>query len=320
MEPFSPSSLETHLSLSCPEKSAAVARHLSPFLLTVDQCQHLKRTFIIEMDRGASADSSERSSSCLLMENTFMTRLPTGKEAGDFLSLDLGSTNFRVILSRLRSSSSSSSSSSNHQSDQFTVRYYDVPMDLRVGPSAKPLFSFLAACISDFLDRFSKDSDAAVDPLPNRLPLAFSFSYPMVQKSVDSGFLVTWTKSYDLPDAVGTDAVLLLKQAIAAVPGLNVDVVAILNDSTGTLLQGAYTDQDCVIGMIFGSGFNACFVERVANLPKLTAEDGKALAGAETVAVDIECGAFGDNGCIDAFKTEVDRQLDADSMFQKSFS
>lgn len=46
------------------------------------------------------------------------------------------------------------------------------------------------------------------------MPLAFSFSYPMIQKSHDSGFLVEWTKSYDLPDAVNQDAVSLLRQAI----------------------------------------------------------------------------------------------------------
>ena len=36
----------------------------------------------------------------------------------------------------------------------------------------------------------------------------------MVQKSVDSGFLITWTKSYDLPDAINKDAVDLLRQSI----------------------------------------------------------------------------------------------------------
>ena len=60
---------------------------------------------------------------------------------------------------------------------------------------------------------------------------------------------------------------------------LNVDVVAIVNDSTGTLLQGAYTDPDCVVGMIFGSGFNTCYVERVSAINKLTDQDRAALEG-----------------------------------------
>ena len=32
---------------------------------------------------------------------TYVSELPTGREAGQFLALDLGGTNFRVILARL---------------------------------------------------------------------------------------------------------------------------------------------------------------------------------------------------------------------------
>lgn len=43
-------------------------------------------------------------------------------------------------------------------------------------------------------------------------------------------------------------------------------------------------------------------------------------SGSSEVAIDIECGAFGDNGCIDWVKTDIDRQLDEDSLFTNSFS
>lgn len=38
------------------------------------------------------------------------------------------------------------------------------------------------------------------------------------------------------------------------------------------------------------------------------------------VAVDIECGGFGDNGCIDFIKNAIDREVDEDSLFKNSFS
>lgn len=38
------------------------------------------------------------------------------------------------------------------------------------------------------------------------------------------------------------------------------------------------------------------------------------------MAVDIECGAFGDNGCIDFVKNGIDRQVDSDSLFKGAFS
>lgn len=64
-----------------------------------------------------------------------------------------------------------------------------------------------------------------------KIPVGFAFSYPMVrlwtkissvlisryqqvQQAIDVGILVTWTKSYDLPDAIGKNAVQLLKDAI----------------------------------------------------------------------------------------------------------
>ena len=43
----------------------------------------------------------------------------------------------------------------------------------------------------------------------------FTFSFPMVQYGINSGILVTWTKSFRCTTGVGEDAVLLLEQAIA---------------------------------------------------------------------------------------------------------
>lgn len=57
------------------------------------------------------------------MENTFVSCFPDGTEEGDFLSLDLGGSNFRVILSRLKPG----------QEGQFFVNRYDVPKELRKG-------------------------------------------------------------------------------------------------------------------------------------------------------------------------------------------
>ena len=49
-------------------------------------------------------------------------------------------------------------------------------------------------------------------------------------------------------------------------------VVALLNDSVGTLAGGAYEDPNVRLGIILGTGTNACYVERVANLGALDPE------------------------------------------------
>lgn len=59
------------------------------------------------------------------MANTFIPNLPNGTESGDFISLDLGTTNFRVILSQLRPESE----------NKFFVKHYTVPNEFRRGKS-----------------------------------------------------------------------------------------------------------------------------------------------------------------------------------------
>lgn len=59
---------------------------------------------------------------------------------------------------------------------------------------------------------------------------------------------------------------------------MNCEVAAILNDSTGTLLKGAYLSEECRVGMIFGSGFNCAFLESVSSISKLSDEDRHTLA------------------------------------------
>jgi hexokinase len=72
--------------------------------------------------------------------------------------------------------------------------------------------------------------------------------------------------------------------------------------------------------MILGSGFNSAYIERVSNITKLTQIQKDNLEGCEQVAVDVECGAFGDNGCIDYVKTDIDKEIDNESLFPNSFS
>lgn len=88
----------------------------------------MKETFANEMHKSLSQDQHTKRTSCLLNELSFITKMPSGKETGHFLSIDLGSTNFRVILSDLKGGKGD---------DEFQVKYYDVPNDLRYGPTCK---------------------------------------------------------------------------------------------------------------------------------------------------------------------------------------
>jgi hexokinase len=63
----------------------------------------------------------------------------------------------------------------------------------------------------------------------------------MHQEALDVGRLVNWTKSFNCSGVIGEDVVKMLNAALRK-QGVDVDVVAVLNDTTGSsLLPYMYT-------------------------------------------------------------------------------
>jgi len=277
---------------------AQVVHILSPLVIDKEKCGKLLDVFESELDKGLEYGLA---GSSLQMENTFIPELLDGSEQGRYLALDLGGTNFRVILLELE----------NGKIINETIEYYSVAESLRLGPGVN-LFNFLAESIKDFID---KRDLASI----KRMPLGFTFSFPMTQTALDVGHLVNWTKSFNCPGVIGEDVVAMLNVALDRVGVKNVAVVAILNDTTGTLVAGAHDSPDCAIGLILGTGTNASYIEKADRVIRwgegTTREDN-----VEQVVMDPETGAFGDNGCIDFVKTEWDRQLDLGSLLPGSFT
>lgn len=46
-------------------------------------------------------------------------------------------------------------------------------------------------------------------------------------------------------------------------------MTALVNDTTGTLIASAYVDGGTKAGIIFGTGCNAAYMEKVSAIPKL---------------------------------------------------
>ncbi|XP_066598065.1 hexokinase type 2-like isoform X1 [Prorops nasuta] len=273
-------------------KKQKVENLLKEMRLSAATVRRIKEVFISEMNKGIHQQPSS-----LQMENTYIPELIDGTEEGQYLALDLGGTNFRVLLVELQ----------HGKIMREKVKKYEIGSHLRIG-SGYPLFDYLAECVSDFvINEGLQDTE---------LPLGFTFSFPMVQHALDIGMLVTWTKSYNCPDVVGKNTVQLLREALARRGDTKVKVNAILNDTTGTLIQGAMSDPKTAIGLILGTGSNACYVERADRVEHWEVERH----GEKEVIVDIEWGAFGDNGVLDFIKTDFDRENDANSILVNSFT
>jgi hexokinase len=90
---------------------------------------------------------------------------------------------------------------------------------------------------------------------------------------------------------------------------LPITLVAIINDTTGTLIASAYTDQAMRIGCIFGTGCNAAYMENCGSIPKLAHLN---LPPDMPMAINCEYGAF-DNEHAVLPRTPYDVQIDEDS-------
>ena len=86
--------------------------------------------------------------------------------------------------------------------------------------------------------------------------------------------------------------------------------VAILNDTVGTLMSCAHSDRNCQIGLILGTGTNACYVEKLKDVETWDGE----LDEPGEVIVNTEWGAFGNNGVLDFIRTDCDEEVDNASL------
>ena len=107
-----------NLSLNDKALEAEVAAILSPLVIDKEKCRQLVEVFESELDKGLKHGLA---GSSLQMENTFIPELLDGSEKGKFLALDLGGTNFRVILLELE----------NGKIKNETIDYYSVEESLR---------------------------------------------------------------------------------------------------------------------------------------------------------------------------------------------
>jgi len=272
-----------------------ITTRLSSVVLNEEHQEHLREVFLNEMAKGLAGKPTDPSS--LFMEDTYLPALPNGEEDGQFLALDLGGTNLRVLLVTLKAG----------QVTDEILEYYAIPEPIRYGHGCD-LFDFLAASIHSFLKKRNL--------LVNSYNLGFAFSFPIRHVNLKSGVLIKWSKSFNCPGVVGEDVVKLLEDALKRKHLPNVKVVAILNDTTGTMVRGAYLDHECAMGLVLGTGSNCCYVEKAENFHKATIN----YHGETMKVVNIEWGAFGDNGVLNFMKTQWDIAVDSKSLLVGAFT
>jgi len=259
------------------------------FYLTDEQLKHIEKRMITEVNWGLGRETNPTSN--IKSYITYVSELPSGREHGRFLALDLGGTNFRAILVELEAGSASI---------KMKSAKHPVSNELMQGPG-EDLFNFMA----DKLREFMIDHEL----LGQRYKLGFTFSFPTIQHSIKSADLANWTKGYVCSGVEGKDVGKFMTQAIARHSDIDIDVCAILNDTTGCLLACAYKRPDCALGVIIGTGTNASYVEDIHNVGLYEGNQGKH----KEVVINTEWGALGNTGSLDFVRTSFDLQVDKNS-------
>ncbi|KAM9394008.1 hexokinase-2 isoform 2-T2 [Pholidichthys leucotaenia] len=265
-------------------QNAERQRVLDTLRLSREQLLEVKKRMSEEMARGLSKQAHDQSS--IKMLPTYVRSTPDGTEHGDFLALDLGGSSFRVLLVRVRSGKK--------PSVDMHHKIYSIPQETMQG-TGDELFSHIGYCIADFLEYMGLRGAS--------LPLGFTFSFPCHQTKLDEGILLKWTKGFKASGCEGQDVVRLLKEAIRRKQDFDLNFVAVVNDTVGTMMTCSYEDPSCEVGLIVGTGTNACYMEEMHNVELVEGNDGR-------MCINVEWGAFGDNGELDDFCTHFDRTVD----------
>ncbi|XP_058478065.1 hexokinase-2-like isoform X2 [Solea solea] len=227
-----------------PNTLSQVQTHLQPFHLSLEKLGDISCRLNKSLILGLGKHSHHRAA--VKMLPTFVRATPDGTEKGDFLALDLGGTNFRVLHVRV--------CEDEQQVLKMDSQICSIPQEMMLGPG-------------------------------------------------EQSILIRWTKGFNCSGVEGEDVVKLLKDAVHRRGDYDIGSVAMVNDTVGTMMSCGYRDQSCEIGMIIGTGTNACYMEEMKNVKRVEGEDGR-------MCINTEWGGFGDDHSLRDILTEFDLTVD----------
>ncbi|KAK9704195.1 hypothetical protein K7432_010345 [Basidiobolus ranarum] len=175
---------------------------------------------------------------------SYVTALPTGKETGTYLAIDLGGTNLRTAAVTLLGDGQVG----------VNMKKYAISKDIRTGTGDK-LFDWIADCTAELLN------DATLNIGTANLHMGVTFSFALDQTAVDRGIVAKMGKGFDLTGVTGNDLKDLLESGFKRKGINNIIVSAIINDTVGTLVSHAYASPTTRVGLILATGTNAAYLE-----------------------------------------------------------
>lgn len=211
---------------------------LDSFSLDVSEMRAIAARFCDTLERGLAGEAC-----CLKMLPSYIG-LPTGRESGVFMTIDMGGSNLRCTKFRLHDGRAEKLSETKHKLVDPQGAYNLISADA----DADKLFDFIADAVASQLEPGEE------------LPLGNTFSFPCRQEGINEAYLVYWTKEIATRGVEGQNINKLLEAALRR-RNVPVHPVAVLNDTVGTLLVALYQYPQADVGSIMGTGQNTCYLE-----------------------------------------------------------
>lgn len=213
--------------------------------------------------------------------------LPTGRERGTYLALDVGGSTFRIALVELNGRQPNTKNMR-----IVAMKSYKIDEKVRQR-SGRQFFEWMAEKIQHAL----ADPQLQSSTSTKSIPMGLAWSFPVEQTSIRGANLLDMGKGFRATEGILGQDLSELIMAPCRKRNLPVHMDSIINDSSATLLSRAYDDPSTRFAVILGTGFNISVhlpVSALAN-SKFKGYPQKWLDQATHVLVNTECSMFGKN-------------------------
>lgn len=185
-------------------------------------------------------------SSDICMLPSYNDKLPTGREKGTYLALDVGGSTFRIALVQLNGRQPGAKNMR-----IITMKSYKINEKVRQR-SGTDFFEWMAEKIQQAL----ADPQLHNSTCTQSYPMGLSWSFPVEQTSIRSANLLDMGKGFRATEGLLGQDLSELIMAPCRRRNLPVHMDSIINDSSATLLSRAYEDPSTRFAVILGTGFN----------------------------------------------------------------
>ncbi|KAG0365479.1 hypothetical protein BC939DRAFT_533920 [Gamsiella multidivaricata] len=260
---------------------------VNAFVLSKKQVQKIIDGLTEELVEGLSTKDLKN----ITQQPSFITHLPTGKETGLYLAIDMGGTNLRTAAVHLLGDGQVG----------VTMEKHEITQELKTG-TGEAMFDWIADCTATLL------KNVAVDMGDSQLHMGVTFSFALHQTAVNRGKVLAMGKGFDLSNVMGKDLKDLMEDGFKR-KNVPVVVSAIINDTVGTLVSHAYVSPSTKIGVILATGTNAAYIERACEVSKYEGPS------CDQMILNTEWDAMGKAAYLP--QTQYDKDIDAFSLVPK---